>query len=230
MIENSILITGAGQRVGLFLAKHFLKQGEQVFFTYKTPRAEVRELIKQGAVGFKVDFTNEQQVGKFLIEIKKQVTSIKLLIHNASVWLKDSDIDNNLFKEMVALHQLVPYQITMQLVEELKACQGRANVIAIADSKIKAGHKDFAAYLSTKAALKTMMDSFAKKLAPNIKVNTISPGLVVFNKHDSIEYKKQRLQKLAIPIEPTEQTILNAVEFLLKSPNSTGSNIELGHI
>jgi len=228
MIENAILITGAGQRVGLYLAKQFLKQGKPVLFTYKTKRASVRRLIEQGAVGFQVDFTIEKQVFELLAKIKEQVSSLSLLIHNASVWVNDESLTADSFQEMVVVHQLAPYQITSGLVEQLQASTQRANVIAITDSKAKQGHADFVAYLGTKSALKTMMDSFAKKLAPQIKVNTIAPGLVIFNPQDSEAYKRQRLQEMAIPLEPCEQTIMNAIAFLIKSPNSTGSTVELG--
>jgi len=222
-----ILITGAGQRIGLFLAKEFIKQGEKVCFTYKTPRATVDDLVQKGAVGFQVDFTKEKQVNDFLKAFKTQVGSVKLLVHNASIWTKDEAMTPTSFKEMIAVHQLAPYQITTELTDQLKAYQGTADIIAIADSKIKSGHKDFVAYLSSKSGLKTLMDSFAKKLAPQIKVNTISSGLVIFNENDSEGYKKQRLAEMAIPLEPTEKVMLDAVQFIMKTPNTTGSNLEL---
>lgn len=230
MMKNVILITGAGQRIGLYLAKSFLKRQDKVFFTYKTNRPEVDILKAQGAIGFKVDFTKKEQVEDFLVSINTQVESVKLLIHNASIWVKDECVNTSLFNDMVAVHQIVPYQITMGLEHKLKAYKNTANIIAISDSKIKGGHQDFAAYLSTKSALKTLMDSFAKKFAPHIKVNTIASGLVIFNKDDTSDYKAKRLRAMAIPIEPKEQTILNAIDFLVNSPNSTGSTIELGQL
>lgn len=228
MVNNAVLITGAGQRIGLFLATYFVNKGYPVLFTYKTERPNVQNLIDKGAVGFKVDFTDERQINCFLEKIEKQVKSISLLIHNASIWIKDEDLGLDLYQEMVAVHQIAPYQITQALASRLKAADKLADVIAISDIKYKNGHQDFAAYLSTKAALKSMMDSFAKKYSPKIKVNTIAPGLVIFNDEDSEEYKKQRLQQMAIPVEPTEQVILDAVKFLIASPNSTGTTIEIG--
>jgi len=230
VVNDAVLITGAGQRIGFFLANYFIKKGKAVFFTYKTNRPKVAELIKKGAVGFKVDFTDEAQINTFLSQIKKQVNSIELLIHNASIWVKDDDLNAELYQEMIAVHQFAPYQITNELVEQLNASSILANVIAISDAKIKNGHHDCAAYLGTKSALKTMMDSFAKKYAPKIKVNTIAPGLIIFNENDSEAYKKQRLQEMAIPIVPTEQVILDAINFLINSPNSTGSTIEIGQL
>lgn len=230
MVENVILITGAGQRVGLYLAKHFLKQGKTVFFTYKTPRADVDVLRSLGATGFQVDFTDSQQVTSFLQCFKEQVFSVSLLVHNASIWLKDERLDSALYNKMIAVHQLAPYQITLGLADKLRASSERADVVAITDGKAKLGHADYVAYLGTKSALNSMMNSFAKKLAPDVKVNTIAPGLVVFNQEDTEEYKQKRLQEMAIPIEPTEKTIVNAVEFLINSPNSTGSTIELGQL
>lgn len=230
MVENVILITGAGQRVGLYLAKHFLKQGKNVFFTYKTPRKEIQVLTALGATGFQVDFTNSQQVINFLQAFKEQVYSVSLLVHNASIWLKDEKLDLVSYHEMIAVHQVAPYQITLGLIDKLNKSTQRADVIAVTDCKAKLGHADYVAYLGTKAALNSMMNSFAKKFAPTVKVNTIAPGLIVFNQGDTEEYRRKRLQEMAIPIEPTEMAIVNAVEFLINSPTSTGSTIEIGHL
>ena len=44
-----ILITGAGQRIGLALAQHFIAQGQAVIITYRTRHEAVDLLEQQGA-------------------------------------------------------------------------------------------------------------------------------------------------------------------------------------
>lgn len=231
MFENAVLITGAGQRVGFEIAKQFIAtQDFPVLFSYRTERQEVAELKALGAVGFQVDFTQQDSFDKFCENINEQVSSLRLLVHNASIWQKDAELTTTQFNEMFLLHQLIPYSLTLHLEKQLLSNSIVADVIAISDCKIATGHADYAAYLSTKAGLATLMDSFAKKFAPNIKVNTVATGLVMFNKDDSADYRANRLSQMALPIEPGAEVIWNAIQFLMNSQNATGSTVELGQL
>lgn len=230
MIENAIVITGAGQRIGLYLARHFLDAGEPVVFTYRRHYAAVDELIERGALGFQVDFCQPNTLQHFVVTLPKKVQSVRALIHNASLWMDDAAIaaNPNGLMEMAQVHLQAPYEISLACEPLLKACQTTADVIAISDIKTANGHSGYAAYLATKAGLESMMLSFSKRFAPFAKVNTIAPGLVIFNEQDSEDYKKARLQENAIPVEPGEQVILDAVQLLMKNPNSTGQRLALG--
>lgn len=230
MIENAIVITGAGQRIGLFLAKHFLQAGAPVVFTYRTRRPAVDALIEAGAWGIQADFCHPSAIHHVGMQLPKKVRSVRALIHNASLWMDDAALEQNPrgLMEMAQVHMQAPYDITLACEPLLKACEQTADVIAISDMKTANGHADYAAYLATKAGLESMMVSFAKRFAPFAKVNVIAPGLVIFNPQDTEEYKQARLQENAIPVEPGEQVILDAVQLLMKNPNSTGQRIALG--
>lgn len=45
-----------------------------------------------------------------------------------------------------------------------------------------------------------MTRSFAKKLAPEVKVNAIAPALILFNDDDDAEYRQQALNKSLMKI------------------------------
>lgn len=233
LLDNAVLITGAGQRIGLYLAEQFLEQGQPVVFTYRTPRAEVEALKAKGAIGFQVDFTDDVSLHAFLNALPKQVGCLRVVIHNASLWLDDADIvaKPEALNELLTVHVSAPYQITLACRSLLEACRQRSkDVIAISDAKVAQGHPNYVGYLASKAGLENMMKSFAKTFAPSVKVNTIAPGLVMFNEGDSDAYQKRRLAESAIPVEPGPDVIWQAVQFLMQSPNSTGSTIELGHL
>ncbi|HIE40417.1 MAG TPA: SDR family NAD(P)-dependent oxidoreductase, partial [Thiomicrorhabdus sp.] len=84
-IHNAVLITGAGQRIGYYLAKSFLqKTAYPVLFTYRTKHQEVDELQALGAVGFQVDFTSMDEREVLIKKVEKKVKSLRAVIHNAS--------------------------------------------------------------------------------------------------------------------------------------------------
>ncbi len=67
-----------------------------------------------------------------------------------------------------------------------------------------------------------MSRSFARKLAPEIKVNAIAPSLILFNEGDDAEYRKQALDKSLMKIAPGEKEIVDLIEYLFGSHYVTG--------
>ena len=67
-----------------------------------------------------------------------------------------------------------------------------------------------------------MSRSFARKLAPEIKVNAIAPSLILFNEGDDAEYRRQALDKSLMKIAPGEKEIIDLIEYLFSSSYVTG--------
>lgn len=233
MLQNAILITGASQRIGFYLAEAFLRNTPYpVVFTYKTYRPGVQALLDQGALGFQVDLTDETALADFLQCLPSKVKSLRAVIHNASVWAKESQLleQPQHLVEMMALHVTVPYQINLACRALLsKATHLPTDILHITDAKINDGDGQQIAYLASKTALHSMTKSFAKAFAPQIKVNEIQPGLVIFNPQDNELYRQQRLAEMAIPIEPGAQTIWQMVQTIMNLPNTTGSAFRLSN-
>ncbi|STI17699.1 putative short chain dehydrogenase [Escherichia coli] len=70
------------------------------------------------------------------------------------------------------------------------------------------GSDKHVAYAASKAALDNMTRSFARKLAPEVKVNSIAPSLILFNEHDDAEYRQQALNKSLMKTAPGEKEVI----------------------
>jgi len=228
-IKNAVLITGAGQRIGYYLAKSFLQKTDYpVLFTYRTKRPEVDELLALGAMGFQVDLTSPDAKGVLVKNIEEKAQSLRAVIHNASLWLSDDVIreggEEN-FNGLFQLHVETPYYLNMALAPLLKASsENLTDIISLSDAGVKGVSADHIAYLSSKAALQTLMKGFAKKFAPDIKVNA---ALIMFNEGDDEAYKQKRLAQSALGIEPGPEVIWQAVQYLMNSPYTTGTVLSL---
>ena len=75
---------------------------------------------------------------------------------------------------------------------------------------------------ASKAALDNMTRSFARKLAPEIKVNAIAPSLIMFNEGDDEAYRQQALDKSLMKIAPGEKEISDLIDYLFTSRYVTG--------
>ncbi|QKI90357.1 dihydromonapterin reductase [Thiomicrorhabdus xiamenensis] len=228
-MEQAVLITGAGQRVGFYLAEQFLTQGRYpVVITYRKPRPEIDRLVERGAIVYQVDFCDQEQFQSWLENLRDDIESLRAIIHNASIWVTDAQIAERpeLYDQLFKVHVETPYRINMALSGLLKnTASGLKDIISLSDANCDLNRSDYIAYLSSKAALQNQMRVFASKFAPQIKVNDIAPGLLMFHADDSESYKQQRLQNQLLPIEPGPEVIWQSVQYLMNNPYITGASM-----
>ncbi|MNC72477.1 Dihydrofolate reductase FolM [compost metagenome] len=58
-----------------------------------------------------------------------------------------------------------------------------------------------------------------------VRVNAILPGLLILKEGGDEAYRQQTLKKALLEFEPGAQPLIEAVQFLLDSQYSTGSNV-----
>lgn len=225
-LKNAVLITGGGQRVGLHLAKQFLKERKYpVIITYRKWRSEIEWLRSQGVRCEQVDFDQEDEFQTWLTGFANSVESLRAVIHNASIWVSDKEIElyPQLHRHLWKVHVDAPFRINQAFYPLLKqgTCPHK-DILCLTDAHCDKPRDEFIAYLGSKAALRQQSKSFAVKFAPVVKVNDIAPGLLMFHPHDSEEYRSQRLARQLIPLEPGAEVIWQAVQYFMNSPYSTG--------
>ncbi len=229
--ENAIFITGGGQRIGAYLVRQFLANTDYpVVFTYRTQYAEVDELVELGAIAIQCDFDDQNNLPGLVKQIKQYCESLRAVIHNASVWLSDEQapVFSTAYQGLFRLHVEVPNFLNHQLQSLLLASNSELkDIISLSDYSVSHVSDTHIAYLSSKAAMQTSSVAFAKKFAPHIKVNDIAPALIIFNEGDSEAYKQKRLSQAAIPIEPGEEVVWQAVMYLMNSSYTTGISLPL---
>ncbi|MFD1259414.1 dihydromonapterin reductase [Entomomonas asaccharolytica] len=225
MTISPILITGAGQRIGFYCAMQWLEQGVPVIITYRQYRPSIDQLKNKGAITIQADFQNNESIMQFITQLKQTTTSLRAIIHNASTWSKDNGT-GKVFEELFTVHMQAPYLINLHCSELLKK-SSQADIIHITDDSVRKGSIDHIAYCASKAGLTNLTLSFAKQLAPHVKVNCIAPSLVMFNEHDTDSYKQQAINKSLLNIVPGEQEIFNAINYLLDSSNITGEILSI---
>ncbi len=229
-----ILITGAAQRSGFYLAKHWLAKGQPVIISYRTHKAGVDELVALGAVAIQADFATDAGIFALIAAVKKQTSSLRAIIHNASDWAADSQDPQAaaaIFKQMFQVHQQAPFLLNLELAPLLLAAAEHSgqmtDIIHLTDDVVRRGSNKHAAYVASKAALQNLTLSFASRFAPHIKVNAIAPALLAFNEGDDADYQKKALAKSPLGIEPGFEVLVLSVLFLLNQPYMTGSVLPL---
>lgn len=220
-----ILITGAGQRVGLHCAQRLLEDGHQVIFTYRRERPGVQALRDLGAIGVFADFSSEAAILAFIDELKAHTDRLRAIVHNASEWLAETPGNEaEAFERMLNVHLLAPYLINLHCADLLKRSTP-ADIIHISDDVTRKGSSKHIGYCASKAGLDSLTLSFAARYAPAIKVNGIAPALLLFNPDDDAAYRAKALAKSALGIEPGSEVIYQSLRYLLDNPYVTGTTL-----
>ncbi|MBC8995147.1 dihydromonapterin reductase [Pseudomonas sp. N40(2020)] len=220
-----ILITGAGQRVGLHCAQRLLEDGHPVIFTYRSERPGVQMLRDLGAVGVFADFSSETTILAFIAELKALTDSLRAIVHNGSEWLAETpDSEAEAFSRMFNIHMLAPYLINLHCAGLLQQSTP-ADIIHISDDVTRKGSSKHIGYCASKAGLDSLTLSFAARYAPAIKVNGIAPALLLFNPDDDAAYRAKALAKSALGIEPGSEVIYQSLRYLLDNSYVTGTTL-----
>ena len=102
-----------------------------------------------------------------------------------------------------------------------------ANVINIIDQRIKKLTPYFFSYTLSKVALGTLTETSAMKLAPNIRVNGISPGPTIKNKRQSDKHFRAQWKSTMLKKQVNLDNICNLVRYYIESDTVTGQIVSV---
>ena len=234
-INNStILITGAGKRLGLFITQHYLAAGWRVIAHYNTSNEmSQREQDEWSNMGryqaLQADLTSVTQVSALVADINQLQWPIDVVIHNASYFVADDPQASllerwQLQQDMMAVHVLSVEALTRGLMARYCA---NASIIAITDIYVEKPNQRFASYCAAKAALQNLCLSYSQRLAPAVRVNIIQPGPIQFLPEHSAAYRTKVLSQSLLKCELGYGSILQAIEYLQCAKGVTGSILKV---
>ncbi|MEQ1878068.1 MAG: SDR family oxidoreductase, partial [Bdellovibrionia bacterium] len=146
------------------------------------------------------------------------------LVNNAGIFrrLGFADSDERDWRDQFELNLFAAVRVTKSLLPKLKA-HGAGSIVNISSTAGARAVAGMSAYSATKAALNNWTQTLALELAPDIRVNAISPGLVDTPLHSFTTKQKNDL-KTAQPLGRIGQPedIATAALFLFESAWITG--------
>ena len=219
MESKKIIITGSATRIGASIAKSLAGHGIQITLHYNKSIKEVKNLKKKlksfGSEVFliKADLSIISQTKKVIPFAYKMMKGLDCLINNASVFEKDDLINFNekSFNKHMAVNLQAPAKLTQDFKKYLKSKKG--NIINIIDQRIFKLTPFFFSYTLSKTGLQTLTKTSAMKLAPNIKVNGISPGPTLKNLRQSESHFKKQWKSVLLKKKVKFSKKINKVRF-----------------
>lgn len=222
-----LLVTGGGRRLGLYIVKHFLQQDWKVSVLSRHASGELTEIDNDNLQILAVGDYQPENVRDALIPL--QSGTVDMIVHNASAFEKDETDPARVpaqLARLMAVHVTLPTLINTLLKEALIRSDN-ASIVHMTDIYTLNPNEAYSHYCASKAALENMSLSFAKKLAPDVRVNSIQPGALMFLPEHDDDAKSQVLEQSLLKIESGFQPVIQTIEYLRSNHFVTGTAIRV---
>jgi NAD(P)-dependent dehydrogenase (short-subunit alcohol dehydrogenase family) len=233
MTNNKIIITGGATRIGAAIAKSLADYETSITIHYNKSKVNAFKLKKElENLGSKVylikaDLNNFKQTQSLLKFSYKKMKGLNCLINNASLFENDNlqNFTEKSFNKHLNVNLKAPAILIQNFKKLLKNSEG--NIINIIDQRVEKLTPHFFSYTLSKSSLVTLTKTAAMKLAPNIKVNGISPGPTLKNSRQSESHFKKQWRSVLLKKKVELKSICEGVKFLMKNANITGEVINI---
>jgi 3-oxoacyl-[acyl-carrier protein] reductase len=234
--DKVAVVTGASRGIGAAIATRFAEEGAHVVICYKENQEAAEKVLESigtnHATLLKADLTDEAAVKRVVATAHNITGSIDILVNNAGAIYRPGDWKTDVKtwqKTMDA--NLSTAWLMIKHVAPLMQKSGSGSILNISSVYGELGAAPVLAYTAAKGGLITLTRAFAKELAPQIRVNAISPSNVWTDMtkgagEELIEFFREQtpLKRIAEPAE-----IANAALFLVSDDASyiTGENLRV---
>lgn len=228
------VVTGAGRRLGFHTCQALLERGYRVFALYRSATDEVDELARLGAHTLSADLADPASVEQALDHIRHRTSQVHLLVNNASEFTPDNQDHKELARQATRLFQInstAPMMLMAGLADCLRAgCTAPSKpslVVNITDIFVEKPNPKFAAYCASKAALSNLTLSYARLLAPHVRVNAIMPGPIRFLPDHTEAEQASVLSETLLAREGGFDSVVQQIIALLDNDFITGALIPI---
>lgn len=216
------LITGAARRIGAAIARELHAAGCRTVIHYNQSADEAGALAdvlnrerRDSAAVLHADLLDDPHLAELIEGAVKCWGRLDVLINNASSFFPTpvGAIDEYQWQDLVGTNFKAPLFLSQAAAPHLKAAGGC--IVNMADIHIERPMQGHVVYTAAKSALVSLTRSLARELAPEVRVNAVAPGAVLWPEDGLTEQAKAAIIG-QIPLgrrgEPGE--VARAVRFL----------------
>jgi pteridine reductase len=232
-----VLITGGAKRVGAAICRRLHAAGASLMLHYRASAGEARLLqaelnhVRADSVALiQADVLDLAKLPKLVEQTLQTYGRLDALVNNASSFFPTpiGDITAPAWDDLIGTNLRAPLFLAQAAAPELRRARGA--IVNIADIHAERPLKNFVVYSIAKAGLVGLTRSLARELAPEVRVNAVAPGPILWPDDDSFdELSRQRIiSHTPLKREGLPEDIAKAVHFLLAdAPYVTGETINV---
>ncbi len=220
--EKIVLITGAARRIGANIAHLFHQANYLVVIHYNHSAVDADKLCESlnqkdadSCLMVQANLADNSGIEK-ISQLINNLSRLDVLVNNASSFYPTplEDCDQNQWDDLVGSNLRGPFFLTQKLSPLLKKYSG--SVVNISDMHARQALANHPIYTIAKAGNIAMTKTLALELAPQVRVNSVAPGAILWPEHEEDDLEKQQAVLSNVPMGRlgSESDIADTVFFL----------------
>ena len=238
MQDKVVLITGGAKRVGAAICRRLHGAGAKLMLHYRASAGEARLLqaelngVRADSVALiQADLLDLAKLPSLIDQTVMRFGRLDALVNNASSFFSTpmGEIQPAQWDDLMGTNVRAPLFLSQAAAAPLRKTQG--SIVNISDIHAERPLRNYVVYSIAKSALTGLTRSLARELAPDVRVNAIAPGPILWPEGDESfdEVSRQRIiSHTPLKREGTPDDIARAVHFLIAdAPYVTGETLNV---
>ena len=217
------LVTGSARRIGAMTVQALHQAGATVVVHYRNSVKDAEELAAKlnsirpdSCYLQQAELSDISQLSKMIDDIIHQAGRLDILINNASTFFATplGEITEEHWDNLMGSNLKAPLFLSQVAAPELMKNHGC--IVNMVDIHGIRPLKEHSVYSSAKAGLLMLTQSLARELGPNVRVNGVAPGAILWPENESGTNEQSAiLKKTCLKREGSPEDITKAILFLV---------------
>lgn len=228
MNNRTAIITGGAKRIGAAITRELHYMGMDVIIHFNTSQTPADQLARElnslrpdSAWTIQADLREADKCSGLITSAMAINSRLDVLINNASAFFsvpltESTDED---WHALIDINLKAPLFLSQAAATHLKATRGC--IINLTDIHANRPLKNHGLYSVSKAGLIMLTKSLALELAPEVRVNAISPGAIFWHENMGEDEKNGILQRIPMNSLGKAEDIAKAVNYLVDGTSYT---------
>ena len=234
---KTALVTGAANRIGAEIARTLHQNGANLIIHYRNSNAQAQALEqnlnaerKHSAICCQADLSDVEAIESLAQKARQAFEGLDILINNASSFYPTplGEINQQDWQDLIGSNFKAPLFLSQACYPSLREANG--SIVNMLDIYASSPLKNHSLYCCAKAAKQMLVKSMALEMAPQVRVNGIAPGAILWPENSDAsnpENQQELLRKIPLNRTGNPESITQTVMFLLRNDYITGEVIRV---
>lgn len=223
LVGRTALVTGAARRIGAAIAERLHGEGMNLVLHYNKSETDAQKLCdalnakrRDSAVTAQADLANISGLDS-LIKTALQWDGLDVLVNNASSFYRTpvGETTEDEWDDLMSANLKAPFFLAQQAAAHLKKNHGC--IVNLVDIHAKRPLREHTVYCAAKAGLAMLTLSLARELGPEVRVNGVAPGPVLWPDQGlDAPTKKSILEATTLKRKGSPEDVAGAVLYLVR--------------
>lgn len=238
MQGKTVLVTGGAKRVGAAICRRLHAAGANIVIHFRSSkqeafvlRDELNELRAASAFCVQADLLDSDALKTMVETAIRHFGHLDALVNNASSFYATplAELNETQWNDLVGTNLKAPLFLAQAAEAELRRRHGAiVNIVDIHAERPMQGHL---LYSVAKSGLVALTKGLAQELAPQVRVNAVAPGVIIWPEGEEWADQERRRKIVAHTLlkrEGEPEDIARTVQFLIAdAPYVTGQVISV---